>query len=97
MEFVIQERRQPKEPDPPDRIGKKFSDGKCPCLPVWYQPCPRDLSCRFFRVGFDVGKFAGREFWIFFGAAIQQEPEDKPDKTKRACKNKCPLPTIRNR
>src|SRR5687767_8477610 len=76
--LLVEKIRKPEQVDPPDRIGKKFSDGEGPRLPVREQASPRNSRGRFRRVALDIPEFDLRQTLVFLGPFVYHQPESQP-------------------
>src|SRR5215467_8699758 len=86
--------RKPEQIEPPDWIGHEFTDGKCPCLRMWYQLQPRDFRCWLRRIAADIVQFRFFHPRIVLRHSIDGKPRNQPDKADSARCNKCRSPAV---
>ena len=68
--LLLQEIGQPEKIDPPDRIGQKFADRKCPRLAMRNSRFQGILVDWLDRIALDVCKFFCRKPRMFFGTFV---------------------------
>src|SRR5260221_12318589 len=90
---ALQKVWHPEEIEPPDGIGEKFADDEGICLPVREERGPLDFPDGFGRIGADVIELGSGYARMLVGFAVEQKPEDEPDKAERAGKKKGGTPT----
>src|SRR6267154_1481928 len=93
--LALEEIGNPEEVEPPDGIGEKFADDEGVGLAVREERGPFDFADGFGWIAPDVVELGCGYARMFVGFAVEEEPEDEPDKSERAGEKKsgAPAPT----